>query len=140
MIFFVDLFQPHGIDMQAGEQKLLALAYSTLYNTAITWLHHLLAPFMQKQHAVIIIPSRLATTHTSLLWILTDPWTLQNKAIFVPSFRLQLVKCLVIVIYFFETEMRNAVIIYYELLLYSCSTGKSGSQIIGATLMSKLRS
>ena len=87
MIFFVNLFQPHGIDVQAGEQKLLALAYSISYKTAMTWLQHLLAPAMQEHHAVIIIPSGLVTTYTSFsLWILMDPWTLQNKAIFVPSF------------------------------------------------------
>ena len=87
MIFVVDLFQPYGIDVQAGEQKLLALTYSTLNNTAMTWLQHLLALVMQKHHAVIIIPSGLPTGHTSiLLWIFTDPWILQNKAIFVPSF------------------------------------------------------
>ena len=86
MIFFVDLFQPHGIDVQAGEQKSLALAYSTLYNMVMTWLQHLLALAMQEHHVVIIIPSGLATTHTSfLLWILMDSWILQNKAIFVPS-------------------------------------------------------
>ena len=77
MFIFVDLLQAHGIDVQAGEQKLLALAYSTLYNKAMTWLQHLLALVMQKHHAGIIIPSGLATTHTSfLLWILMDPWTL----------------------------------------------------------------
>ena len=48
MIFLVDLFQPHGIDVQAGEKKLLVLAYSTLYNTTMTWLQHLLAPAMQE--------------------------------------------------------------------------------------------
>ena len=41
MIFVVDLFQPYGIDVQAGEQKLLVLAYSTLYNKAMTWLQHI---------------------------------------------------------------------------------------------------
>ena len=46
MFIFVDLLQAHGIDVQAGEQKLLALAYSALYNTAMTWLQHLLAPAM----------------------------------------------------------------------------------------------
>ena len=77
MIFVVDLFQPYGIDVQAGEQKLLALAYSTLPNKAVTCLQHLLALVMQKHHAVIIIPSGLTTTHTSfLLWILMDPWVL----------------------------------------------------------------
>ena len=87
MIFFVDLFQPHGIDVQAGEQRLLALTYSTLYNKAMTCLQHLLAPAMQEHHAVIIIPSRLATTQISFsLWILMDPWTLQNKAIILTSF------------------------------------------------------
>ena len=70
MIFFVDLFQSHGIDVQAGEKKLLALAYSTLYNTAMTWLQYQLAPAMQEHHSVIIIPSGLATTHTS--------WTLRH--------------------------------------------------------------
>ena len=74
MIFVVDLFQPYGIGVQAGEQKILALVYSTLYNKAMTWLQHLLALVMQKDHVVIIIPSGLATTHTSfLLWILMDP-------------------------------------------------------------------
>ena len=63
MICSIDLFLPYGIDVKAGEQKLLALAYSTLYNTAMTWLQHLLAPVMEKHHAVIIIPSGLATTH-----------------------------------------------------------------------------
>ena len=48
MIFFDDLFQSYGIDVQAGEQKLLA--FSTLYNTAMTWLQHLLAPAMQEHH------------------------------------------------------------------------------------------
>ena len=87
VIFFIDLFQTYGIDVQEGDKKLLALAYSTLYNTAMTWLQHLLAPVMQKHHVVIIIPSGLATTPTSfLLCILMDPWTLQNKTIFVPSF------------------------------------------------------
>ena len=62
MIFFIDLFQTYGIDVQEGDKKLLALAYSTLYNTAMTWLQHLLAPVMQKHHVVIIIPSGLATT------------------------------------------------------------------------------
>ena len=77
MIFIVDLFQPYGIDVQAGEQKLLALAYSTLYNKAMTWLQHLLALVMPKRHEGIIIPSGLATSHTSfLLWILMDPWTM----------------------------------------------------------------
>ena len=77
MVFVVDLFQPYGIDVQAGEQHLLALAYSTLYKKAMTWLQHLLHLVMQKYHAVIIIPSGLATTHTSfLLWIHMDPWTL----------------------------------------------------------------
>ena len=77
MIFVADLFQPYGIDVQVGKQKLLALVYSTLHNKAVTWLQHLLHLFMQKHHAVIIIPSGLATTHTSfLLWILMDPWTL----------------------------------------------------------------
>ena len=41
--------------------------------------------------------------------------------------RPQLVKSLVIVIYFFETEMRDAVIINYWLLLCSYSTGKNGT-------------
>ena len=49
--------------------------------------------------------------------------------------RLQLVKNLIIVIYFFETEMRDAVIINYWLLLYSYSTEKNGSQIIGLPLI-----
>ena len=83
MIFFVDLFRPHGIDIQAGEQKLLVLAYCTYHNTAMTWLQHRLAPAMQEHHAVIIIPSGIATTHTSFsLWLHMVPWTLQNKAIF----------------------------------------------------------
>ena len=74
MIFFVDLFQSHGIDMRAGEQKLLALAYSTLYNTAMTWLQHLLAPAMQEYHVVIIIPSGLAVTHNPFCYGYS--WTL----------------------------------------------------------------
>ena len=52
--------------------------------------------------------------------------------------RLQLVKSLAIIIYFCETKMRDAVIINYWLLLYSCSTGKSGNQIIKPTLMLSL--
>ena len=63
MFIFVDLLQSHGIDVQAGEQKLLALAYSALYNTTMIWLQHLLAPAMQEHHAVIVIPSGLTTTH-----------------------------------------------------------------------------
>ena len=50
--------------------------------------------------------------------------------------RPQLVKSLVIVIHFCKTEMHDAVIINYWLLLYSYSTGKNGSQIIGLTLIS----
>ena len=50
--------------------------------------------------------------------------------------RSQLVKSLVIVIHFCKTEMHDAVIINYWLLLYSYSTGKNGSQIIGLTLIS----
>ena len=62
MIFFADLFQPHGIDVQAGEQALLAFTYSTLYNMEMTWLQHLLAPAMQEHH-MIIIPSGLANLY-----------------------------------------------------------------------------
>ena len=53
----------------------------------------------------------------------------------ISSIRPQFIKRLVIVIYFFETEIRDAVIINYWLLLYSYSTGKNGSQIIGLTLI-----
>ena len=60
--FCCDLLQPYGIDVQAGEQKLLALAYSTLCNKAMTWLQHLLALVVQKHHAGIIILSGVATT------------------------------------------------------------------------------
>ena len=51
--------------------------------------------------------------------------------------RPQLVKSLVIVIYFFKFKMRNAIIVNYKILfLYNYSTEKSGSQIIELTLMS----
>ena len=49
--------------------------------------------------------------------------------------RPQLVKSLVIVIFFWNQD-RDAVIINYWLLLYSYFTGKSGSQIIVSALMS----
>ena len=51
-------------------------------------------------------------------------------------FRPQLVKSLVIVIYFFKTKMRDAANINYWLLLYSYSKRKNGCQIIGLTLIS----
>ena len=53
----------------------------------------------------------------------------------INKIRLELNKSLVIVIYFFDTEMCNAVIINYWLLLYSYSTGKNSSQIIGLALI-----
>ena len=50
---------------------------------------------------------------------------MQFLSVFV-NIRPWLVKSWVIVIYFFEIEMRDAVIINNLLLLYSYSTGKSG--------------
>ena len=48
MRYCIFWFISHGIDVQAGEKKLLVLAYSTLHNTTMTELQHLLAPTMQE--------------------------------------------------------------------------------------------
>ena len=88
MFIFVDLFQSHRIDVQAGEQKLLALAYSALF-----CLHSngMVATSTSSRHARTPCRDnytiRISYNPQSFsLWILMDPWTLQNKAIFVPSF------------------------------------------------------
>ena len=108
-------------------KKLLVLAYCTYHNTAMTWLQHRLAPAMQEHHAVIIIPSGIATTYTSFsLWLHMVPWTLQNKAIFKIRLYSKMFPRLLLakqtsrlILIFFQYFFRSTILNSLRRLLYS---------------------
>jgi hypothetical protein len=54
IFFFVEVFHPQGIEVQAGSLYPIFVPYSTLYSTAIAWFQVWDRPAIQLHHATTI--------------------------------------------------------------------------------------